>query len=734
MAAFLFLFGVLLGLWMPQGVAAIVAVLAVTAAFFVLQRFRWAGLGLALGYGYALIAVYFAVAPALPLHERLLVNADIQSLPTVTDRGWQFEAMLQFPQLPDAKPVMGRVSVPALSVQPQVGERWRLVLQLTQQLTADGELRTRNALLRDHLTVVAQGQASPLNYRVAGVENGWGLQQLRAKVARKIETYVVDPAASALLKALAVGATGDVTVAQWQIFNATGITHLIAISGLHVTFFALLAMKFARWLWCRLALLQQRCKRESFAALVGVCLALGYALLSGFSVPAQRTVAMLAAFLAARCLGRMVSKSWSVVIALLAVLLFDPFAALSAGFWLSFAAVAAIIFFAGAPLLELQHLRAAVRVQTVVTIVLVPVTVAIFGTFATLGPLVNAVAIPLFTFLLVPLVLIATLACLVPGAAMEWITAQLLKLAESLAGGVWPPLQSIADADIALLYAQAEVLWFPVAAIAAIVLMLPITGAQRAACAFLLASPFIGSGARLEVGAASVQVIDVGASAAVIIGTRSHQLLWGLGEVYGSDGKRTQSRVLPQLRRGSSSQLDMLVVGKPTRDVLAAVSQIAAVAPATRIVVDRPHDRGPELTICNNHRWSWDSVQFELHRTEPSGQCWLEVRTAAARIVVAPDLESLAPLTGAAPARIKAELIVLPRSPQVSAAALNVSRSSEAWLVASVSEREWQSRNWRGLREQAATRGLSIIATATQGTRYWLASATGRISERGKPW
>jgi competence protein ComEC len=734
MVALVFLLGILTGLWIPQGSAAVVAVLAATAALLALKRFRWAGLSLALGYGYAVVAVSIAVEPVLPLHERLLVNADLQSLPMATDRGWQFEALLRFPQLPNVKPVLGRVSVPTLSAQPQVGERWQLVLQLTQQLTADDELRSRNSLLRDHVTVIAQGQSSPLNHRVAAADSEWGLQQLRAKVARKIDTHVVDPAASALLKALAVGATGDVTVEQWQIFNATGITHLIAISGLHVTFFALLAMKLARWLWCRLALLQLRCKRETFAALVGVCLALGYALLSGFSVPAQRTVAMLAAFLAARCMGRMVSKSWSVAIALIAVLLFDPFAALSAGFWLSFAAVAAIIFFAGAPLLELPQLHAAARVQTVVTIVLVPVTVAIFGTFAALGPLVNAVAIPLFTFLLVPLVLIATLACMLPGAAMEWVAAELLKLAASVAGGVWPPLQAIADADIALLYAQASLLWFPVAAIAAIVVMLPVTGAQRAACVFLLASPFLGSGARLEVGAASVQVMDVGASAAVMIGTRSHQLLWGLGEVYGSEGKRTQSRVLPELRRRSSGQLDMLVVGKPTRDVLGGVSQIAAVSPATQVVVDRPHDRGPELAICKDLRWSWDNVQFEMHRLESSGQCWLEVRTTAARIVLAPDLDSATTLTGVAPVHFKSELIVLPRRAQVAAAALNLSQSSKTWLVASLSEREWQSTNWRAVREQAAARGMSVIATATQGTTYWLASASGRISERGKPW
>ncbi len=114
---------------------------------------------------------------------------------------------------------------------------------------------------------------------------GPGLDALRARLGRRIADQVDDPAAAALLAALAVGVTGEVSTRQWQVFNATGITHLVAISGMHVTFLALLAMAAARCCWQRLAPRAWLPRRSVFAALVGVTLALLYALLAGFSVP-----------------------------------------------------------------------------------------------------------------------------------------------------------------------------------------------------------------------------------------------------------------------------------------------------------------------------------------------------------------------------------------------------------------------------------------------------------------
>ena len=79
-----------------------------------------------------------------------------------------------------------------------------------------------------------------------------------------------------------------------------------------------------------------------------------YSLLAGFSVPTQRTWLMLAVFSIARLGARNLSAARSWALALIAVLLFDPFAPLAAGFWLSFVAVGVIPYFAQSRWLDLQ--------------------------------------------------------------------------------------------------------------------------------------------------------------------------------------------------------------------------------------------------------------------------------------------------------------------------------------------------------------------------------------------
>ena len=154
---------------------------------------------------------------------------------------------------------------------------------------------------------------STLNARLALANTS--VDTLRARVAARIGEAVADPDAAALLTALAVGLTDRMSADQWRVFNATGTTHLVAISGLHVTMFALLAFTAARFAW-RWLPFARRVEREPFAMLLGLGAAGAYALLSGFSVPAQRTWLMLAMFawarLAARHVG--VGRVWSLAL------------------------------------------------------------------------------------------------------------------------------------------------------------------------------------------------------------------------------------------------------------------------------------------------------------------------------------------------------------------------------------------------------------------------------------
>src|SRR6185312_16231502 len=119
--------------------------------------------------------------------------------------------------------------------------------------------------------------------------------------------------------------------AQWAVFNKTGITHLVSISGLHVTVFASLAGALALVVARRSTTLTLRIPARKAAALVGACVAVGYVLLAGAEVPAVRTLLMLVVAAAGLWLGRPGTASLVWLWSLASVLLWDPWASLAPG-------------------------------------------------------------------------------------------------------------------------------------------------------------------------------------------------------------------------------------------------------------------------------------------------------------------------------------------------------------------------------------------------------------------
>ncbi len=126
---------------------------------------------------------------------------------------------------------------------------------------------------------------------------------------------------------------------------------------------------------------------------------------------------MLAIFALARLGARHVGagRTWS--LALAAVLLLDVFAPLAAGFWLSFIAVGVILAIETTVLAPQTRTRRFARVQFAVTLALAPLTFAVFGGVSLVGLAVNCFAIPIVSFVFVPLVLAGAVAALVAPAA-----------------------------------------------------------------------------------------------------------------------------------------------------------------------------------------------------------------------------------------------------------------------------------------------------------------------------
>src|SRR5512140_962431 len=149
-----------------------------------------------------------------------------------------------------------------------------------------------------------------------------------------------------VLTALAIGDQNAIDARQWQLFARTGVSHLMSISGLHVTMVASLFAALVHWLWRRSAALMLALPARKASALTGFLAALAYCLIAGFAVPAQRTLYMVGVVALALWAGRVSSVSRLLCAALLLVLLLDPWAVLAPGFWLSFGAVAVILYVA----------------------------------------------------------------------------------------------------------------------------------------------------------------------------------------------------------------------------------------------------------------------------------------------------------------------------------------------------------------------------------------------------
>lgn len=622
MRSLLLLAGILIALWLPADWQRLPAWYLAGALPLLLWRPLRGGWPLLLGAAWALLAVGQAtVLPPLQAGERVLVEARIEGVPALDDSGWQFDAAIDFPRQPGWPSQRWRVRLPASMDAPAPAERWQYALRFDPPRDA----AQRRLLLRDRVSAQARLVEGPFNQRINAAPGG--LDGLRARLARRISDRVDDPSAAALLAALAVGVTGEVSTRQWQVFNATGITHLVAISGMHVTFFAMLSMAAARRLWRLLPVSPWVPRRELFAAAVGVVLALLYALLSGFSVPAQRTVVMLAAFLASRECARCATPAWSVAAALWAVLLFDPLAALGAGFWLSFLAVAAIVMLAGARLAGGAPLRTAARVQWLVSVALLPATVALFGTFSAVGLLANALAIPVFTFLLVPPILLATGFYLLPGAIGAWCGNLLVDLAAWVCAVLWPFLTWCAGLPGALWHARVPWTWYLVAAPAVLWALLPVSPLRRGLALLLLGSVFVLREPRPREGELWIDVADSGSSAAVLLRTRGRVVLWGTGESFGSRGRAFSRHVVPMLR--GHRALDVWLPGNLTRDSQAALALGAATLDVRQALLPPARGVPPEMQPCSAARWNWDGVQFEVMPSADGRACLLRADIGA---------------------------------------------------------------------------------------------------------
>lgn len=461
-----------------------------------------------------------------------------------------------------------------------------------------------------------------------------------------------------LLLALVLGDRTGISAEQWELFTATGTNHLMVISGLHVGFVAMTAY----WLinlgsrtsvWFLL-----RCPAQRAGAVAAIIAALIYAMMAGFSLPTQRALAMVAVLMCGPLLGRRILPSYSLLLAATLILLRDPLSVTQAGFWLSFSAVASLLLafngYRHAPRSRGQRIWANWgQSQWVVSAGLLIPLIVWTGQISLISPLVNVLAIPVVSLLVVPLAL--------SGSLFLW---------------VWPALAlwMLWIADLALFWLMSGLGWvvsvtpalWQAPQLSALALFCALAGSLlflvprgivpiRLAPVLLLPLLWPPLPQRPEHGQAQIQFLDVGQGLAIVVHTRNHHLLFDTGPGAEDQFDAGQSVILPYLRHRSVNALDMVIVSHWHQDhsggldtVLQALPvgrKLAGTLPSDGHLARRVHRSGFDA-CARDEQWQWDGVTFhilhpggERYRGENDNSCVLMIRAGSHAALLTGDIE-----------------------------------------------------------------------------------------------
>jgi competence protein ComEC len=639
------------------------------------------------GFYWAACLAHWRLADALPVEwegRDVRIVGVVASLPQPYERSVRFEFDLERVLTAGGR-VPRRIALswwgsPARDGRPatfpalQPGERWELTVRLRRPRgTANPNgFDYERWLLERGIRATGYVRVKSGNRRITAMVHRppYWVEVARAALRERIAGSLADAPYAGIITALAIGDQPAIAPSQWRVFTRTGVNHLMSISGLHVTMVSGLAFGFAWWLWRRSSRLVLLLPARKAAAAFGLAAAFLYALLAGFAVPAQRTLYMVAVAAVALWSGVTGSVSAVLAAALGVVLVLDPWAVLAPGFWLSFGAVALIMYVSAARLAQPHWLGNFVTVQWAVTLGLTPPLLALFQQVSVVSALANAVAIPVVSLLVVPLTLAGVVMpfdFVLHGAhqVMAWCMA-FLEWLSALPGAVW---QQHAPPGWTVLAAAAGVAWW----------LLPRGFPARWLGPVALLPLFLTPPPQLAEGELRLTVLDVGHGLAVVARTRGHALLYDTGPAFGPGADSGNRIIAPYLRAAGIRQLDGMIVSHDDIDHSGGAVSVLQALPVGWLLTSLP-DADPltfeadlAFRCFSGQHWEWDGVRFEiLHPPRGSydnarirdndRSCVLRIATRAGYALLTADIERRAEesLLAVHGDRLFADVLVVP--------------------------------------------------------------------------
>ena len=546
------------------------------------------------------------------------------------------------------------------------GQRWQLTVRLKRPhgLSNPGVFDAEAWLLNEGLRATGYVQAE--GNQLLGEQNAhpkiW-IDRARAALREKILSALPNQAYAGVIIALVIGDQRAVSQSDWEVFNRTGVGHLISISGLHITMIAGLFALLSHWLWRHSfftrAQLPLLCPAHKVAALAGLLAAVSYVALAGFGIPAQRTLLMIAVVTLSLWLDRIVTVSQILLTALLVVLLFDPWSVLWPGFWLSFVAIGCILFACAGRAEELRqtreahvktHLRSAWRTQWAVTLGLLPLGFAWFAQTSLISPLANAVAIPVVSFVITPLSLLGSvLPAPLAGGLLLAAHAVTAWLAEGLA---WLSSTKLA------VWTAPQPDWgvFALAMIGTVWMLAP-RGWPLRWVGVLLWSPMLLAKPAAPERGFWLTAFDIGQGNALMVETANHRLIYDTGPAFSLEADGGSRVLLPYLRSRGIHHLDGLMISHSDADHSGGARSLWEGVKIEWFSSSLFSDH-PLITKATRHvpcragqHWIWDEVEFDvLHPhadhlqnstlTPNARSCTLRIRYVGRTVLLTGDIEA----------------------------------------------------------------------------------------------
>lgn len=597
-----------------------------------------------LGFNWALFTAYRVLAWELPQNlegKNLVITGQVVTLP---EQRSGFTKFVFATKTIAAKKVTTRIMLnwSAVNWNLRIGDEWQLQVRLKRPhgMMNSGGFDFEQYLFEHEIRATGYVVKSPNNLWLHSRSHYYFLAALREHLRANIYHALMNHPLVGIIVALVVGDQSGITSAQWQVLRDTGTSYLVAIAGLHIGLVAAVAFFIVNFLWRQSVRLVLLFPANYIATIFGLIAAIVYSAIAGWSIPTQRALVMFVVFAVALLLQRNLQPWRAWLLALAIVLIINPLAVLAAGFWLSFAAVAFIVYAIQGRSLKKGWLKRYAYLQLVVGVGLMPFTLLFFQQVSLAAFFANILALPGVCLVVVPLSLVgAFLTCFMPyfGGWLLWIAATLMQL-------IWRYIQLF---NWSFFNWQQPIFnhWILIITLSGIFLLLAPRHWRMRYLGLLCLLPLVFYSPPLpKDGEVWFSLLDIGQGLSAIVQTKNHVLVYDTGPRFAATDAG-EAVIVPTLRSFGRRKVDMLVISHGDEDHIGGAASLLRVFPA-KVYTSVPERFTWAQHCYANQEWQWDGVKFKFLYPEKNlsfsgnnASCVLKISAGEHSILLTGDIE-----------------------------------------------------------------------------------------------